>query len=437
MDSWHLSILKLKKQNLEINQLAANLAQEKAEEASRRKTEFLALMSHEIRTPLNAVLGFAELLAADNQLNGEMSFATEAFRRNGQALTRLLDDILDLTKVESGHLTVERLDFSLSEFIFDIIESMRVLAENKGLSFDCSAKSAIPERLATDPTRLCQILTNIIGNAIKFTSVGFVKLEIDFQMSPSAQVPSHLEFHISDSGPGLSLEQQQKLFASFIQGDSSINRKFGGTGIGLELSRRLARALGGDVTIIKSTLGEGSTFMATIDIGLLESEVVLAPLSPRLRPSIEGPVYPGLSASDLSGTHILVVDDSPDNLFLLRYLLERAGSIVTVARDGQEGVERALTDKPDLVFMDMRMPVMNGCEATAQLRKKDFHAPIIALTANAMAEERALCLEAGCDDCLLKPANPVLLLRRARHFISAYQAPSAVNNDMFFGDSRH
>ncbi len=436
LDRWHLSILKLQKQSLESHQQAAKMAQEKAEEASRLKTEFLALMSHEIRTPLNAVLGFAELLATDQQLNGEMVFAREAFRRNGQALTRLLDDILDLTKVESGHLTVERLNFSLAEFIFDIIESMRVLAENKGLSFDCTARSLVPERLATDPTRLRQILTNIIGNAIKFTNAGFVKIEINFQKSPSNHEPTRLEFHISDSGPGLSLEQQNKLFSSFTQGDSSTTRKFGGTGIGLDLSRRLARALGGDVIITNSSPGQGSTFVATIETGLSESEVALMALTPWIRPAKEEANYSGLSADDLSGSHILVVDDSPDNLFLIRCLLERAGSIVTVANDGKEGMERALKDKPDLVFMDMRMPVMNGCEATTELRKKNFYRPIIALTANAMAEERALCLKAGCDDLLLKPVNPLLLVRRARSFISASQASSAARKNSFVVENR-
>ena len=428
LDRWHLSVLKLQKQAFEATQLLAKMAQEKAEEESRRKTEFLALMSHEIRTPLSAVLGFAELLAADKDLKGEMLFAAEAFRRNGLALTRLLDDILDLSKVESGHLTVERLDFPLSEFVFDIIETKRAMAVNKGLSFDFVANSVVPERLVTDPFRLRQILTNIIGNAIKFTSVGFVKIEIDFLK------PSRLEFHVSDSGPGLSLEQQKKLFSSFTQGDSSTSRKFGGSGIGLELSRRLARALGGDVTITKSTPGEGSTFMVAIDTGLVGSEMVLARLSPWLRPIIGEPTYLSPPVLPLLGTNILVVDDSTDNLILFRRLLERAGSTVTVARDGQEGVKRTLEDKPDLVFMDMCMPVMNGYEATVKLRKKGFYGPIVALTANAMAEERALYLEAGCDDCLIKPVDHRLLVVRARHFISASHAQSATIKNAYSVD---
>ena len=427
LDRWHINLLRQQKEALEAKELAARQAKEKAEQESRRKTEFLALMSHEIRTPLNAVLGFAELLAKDEESVPDRQFAVEAFRRNGEALTRLLNDILDLAKVEAGHLLVEKLKVSTADLVRDITAMMLPLALKKGLKFSIAARTLVPEQMFTDPTRLMQILINIIGNAIKFTSAGFVHVELECPRPVGADAPSSLSFHVSDSGPGLTQEQQQKLFTIFSQADCSTTREFGGSGLGLELARRLARALGGDVIISDSVPGAGSTFTARIAVGLEAPELKLVPLT--IGSAVEATALPSVPAprpAALVGTRILVVDDTADNLRLVRRILERAGSSVSVAMDGCEGVEKALSDRPDLVLMDMRMPGMNGHEAAAELRRRGFRCPIIALTANAMAEERRQCLAAGCDDFLTKPIDHMSLVQRVGQLIGSTKHPSAV-----------
>ncbi len=416
LDRWRLTAeLRVQKEALETARKEARLAQEKAEEASRLKTEFLALMSHEIRTPLNAVLGFAEMLAEAEEAAGDRQVAIEAVRRNGQALIHLIDGILDLSKVESGQLVVERLDFSLSKFLSDTIATMQPLASAKGLMLELSACGPIPARVVSDPNRLRQILTNIISNAIKFTEKGWVKLKVEWLPPSPASALGRLALHVSDSGPGLSDEQQRRLFTSFTQAESSTTRKFGGTGLGLALSRRLARALGGDVAIVQSRLGEGSTFLATITTGVSESELMLMPPTLDGDPEIPAPSpAPGDGGTRLDGTRILVIDDAPDNRRLLSCFLERAGATVTVAADGYEGVEKALRERPDLVFMDMRMPGLNGYEATAHLRRQGFRSPIVALTGQVTPEDRRRCIGVGCSDFMKKPVDPVALIRRTK-----------------------
>ncbi|MCX6111649.1 MAG: response regulator [Proteobacteria bacterium] len=427
LDRWHINVLRQQKEALEAKELAARQAKEKAEEESRRKTEFLALMSHEIRTPLNAVLGFAELLAKDEESGPDRQFAVEAFRRNGEALTRLLNDILDLAKVEAGHLLVETLKVSTADLVRNITAMMLPLALKKGLKFSISARTLVPEQMLTDPTRLMQILINIIGNAIKFTSAGFVHVELECPRPVGTDAATCLSFHVSDSGPGLTQQQQKKLFTIFSQADCSTTREFGGSGLGLELARRLARALGGDVIIAESVPGAGSTFTARIAVGLEAPELKLVPLM--IGTGVEAtatPPVPSPRPAALVGSRILIVDDTADNLRLVRRILERAGSSVSVAMDGFEGVEKALRDRPDLVLMDMRMPGMNGQEAAAELRRRGFRSPIIALTANAMAEERRQCLAAGCDDFLTKPIDHMSLVQRVGQLIGHAKLPTAV-----------
>ena len=437
LDRRHINLLRQQKEALEAKELAARQAKEKAEEESRRKTEFLALMSHEIRTPLNAVLGFAELLAKDEESGPDRQFAVEAFRRNGEALTRLLNDILDLAKVEAGHLLVEKLMVSTADVVRNISDTMLPLALKKGLKFSISARTLVPEQMLTDPTRLMQILINIIGNAIKFTSAGFVHVELECPRRVGADATSYLSFHVSDSGPGLTQAQQQKLFTIFSQADCSTTREFGGSGLGLELARRLARALGGDVIIAESVPGAGSTFTARIAVGLEAPELQLVPLmiGSAVEATATAPVQSPRPAA-LVGTRILVVDDTADNLRLVRRILEHAGSSVSVAMDGCEGVEKALRDRPDLVLMDMRMPGMNGHEAAAELRRRGFRYPIIALTANAMAEERRQCLAAGCDDFLTKPIDHRLLVQRVGQLIGNAKCPSAAVAEHTAADMR-
>jgi signal transduction histidine kinase/ActR/RegA family two-component response regulator/HPt (histidine-containing phosphotransfer) domain-containing protein len=371
-----------------------------AEAANRAKSEFLANMSHEIRTPLNGVLGFADLLlkGADRGDEAVRQDYLSTIKSSGQHLLALLNDILDLSKIEAGKLSVETLQCSPHEIISQILSLMHVQAKRKGLELRFEWKSHVPERIATDPGRLRQLLMNLIGNAVKFTESGTIHVTACLDT-----VLRRLIIEVADTGVGIPADKLPEIFQPFHQADNTVTRRFGGTGLGLAISRHLAEALGGEIAV-RSELGRGSTFTVSIDPGPL-ADTTLRPappadaLRPRRAPSSPTPKLPGAG-------HILLVEDGPTNRKLIRTVLEGAGWTVATAENGLVAVKLAETQKYDLILMDMQMPVMDGYTATRQLRAMGVDAPILALTAHAMNGDEQKCLAAGCSGYLSKPIDP-------------------------------
>ena len=389
---------------LELANATIREAKEAAESASVAKSQFLANMSHEIRTPLTAILGFAENLLDQSASELERRDAVKTILRNGEHLLGILNDILDLSKIEAGKLSVERIEVAPTRLAADVIAIMRVRAEAKGLSLALRYTSPIPEKILTDPTRLRQILINLLGNAIKFTERGGVELCV--RLEPNGGEPQ-MRFDVIDSGIGMTDAQVQRLFEPFSQADGSTTRRFGGTGLGLAISRQLARFLSGDVTV-ESEPGRGSTFSVTVATGPLEGIPLIE--NPSEAQQSTGQYEPvDLSAVRLRA-RILLVEDSPDSQLLISSFLRKLGADVDTANNGTSGVEKALAARRsqspfDLVLMDIQMSGLDGYAATRRLRQEGFRQPVIALTANAMSGDREECLAAGCDDYAVKPIN--------------------------------
>jgi signal transduction histidine kinase/CheY-like chemotaxis protein len=384
-------------------------AKEQADLANRAKSEFLANMSHEIRTPMTSILGYAEILREIGDVDRAPAArldAIDTIRRNGDHLLTIINDILDLSKLEAGRMTVERVPCSPVEIVTDVVELMRVRADDKGLALRCSFERRVPASIHTDPTRLRQILVNLVGNAIKFTESGSV--EVTLRLDHPQDGP-RLAFAVADSGIGLDDGQLAMLFEPFTQGDASTTRRFGGTGLGLSISKRLAEQLGGDIAV-DSTAGVGSTFTLTVATGSLDGVEMLDELTHIHR----APAPAGADAPvdrTLRGSRILLVEDTPDNQRLITYHLHKIGVEVDVAGTGQEAIDR--TDRAeaggrpyDIVLMDIQMPGMDGYTATGRLRDRGYAGSIIALTASTMRGDRERCLRAGMDDYVAKPIDP-------------------------------
>lgn len=385
------------------------LAKNDAERANSLKSSFLANMSHEIRTPLGAIIGFADLLREGNLHHSERRQYLDTISRNGKALTRIIDDILDLAKVESGKLEMEKVEFSFHQLIDDVTDIFRERTKSKGIYLRSNIAEVVPAKIISDPTRIRQILINIVGNAVKFTQSGGVTINVK---ANNAETETNIIINVQDTGIGLSEEQKEKLFEPFMQADNSTTRKFGGTGLGLALSNRLATALGGKIEIEKCILGKGCTFVVTFKAALPQPEkMVVDPKSLKFENSEK-------SSGERFPLRILVADDAPDNQQLVRILLQRYGYTVEVAKNGLEAVKMALKGSFDLILMDIQMPVMDGYEATRQLRASGYEQPIIALTAHAMAEERARTMAAGCNGHLTKPIDKIELLRTIQFYAS-------------------
>ncbi len=387
----------------------------RAEHANRAKSDFLANMSHEIRTPMTAILGFSESLLDASVSESERAELVRTIQRNGQHLLELINDILDLSKIEAGRLEAETVACSPGRIVADVAMLLRGKAETKRLSLELAFIGPIPETINTDPTRLRQILFNLMGNAIKFTEVGCVRVEVRLIRGTTDLI----EFSVIDSGIGISSEGIERLFQPFTQADTSTTRRFGGTGLGLTISRRLATLLGGTLTV-KSAIGQGSTFSVSVATGdlngvkLLESprESDFAPKS--TAPSAAAPTR-AATAKPLAERRILVAEDGPDNQRLITFILRKYGATVEIAENGLIAVEKAQaarsTARPfDVILMDMQMPELDGYGATSTLRRAGYRGPIIALTANAMAGDREKCLDAGCDDFATKPIDRAALL---------------------------
>jgi signal transduction histidine kinase len=374
---------------------ALQKSKKEADEANQAKSSFLANMSHEIRTPLGSIMGFSELLVEPGISEQEKKVFVQIIKRNGQQLSALIDDILDLAKVESGHIGIECTNIIVNDLLMEVLASLRHVAQKKGVQLILSVAPDLPEKIHTDPVRLRQILINIIGNGIKFTEKGSVRVDVTLRPPAKEGEASRLHFAVTDTGVGISEDQVDKLFRSFSQADNSITRRFGGTGLGLVLSKRLAKLLNGDLVLEQSTFGKGSTFALDIEFESAHEDARTIPdrisSSPR---SLEG---------KLRNRRILVVDDSKDNQALIGRILSLSGAEVKMANDGIEGIEQAMAGNFDVILMDVQMPRLGGREATESLRKSGYSKPVIALTAHALREDREGCMAAGCDGYLTKP----------------------------------
>jgi PAS domain S-box-containing protein len=391
---------------------------EDAEAANRSKSEFLANMSHEIRTPMTAILGFAEMLLHKSPEECRQANCVAIIRRNALHLLELINEILDLSKIEAGQMTVERIPCDLPALLGEIISLVRPRAVEKRLEFGVRFEGPIPQLIQTDPLRLRQILVNLLGNAVKFTESGKIELRIIDEGAGTAKIL--LRIAVIDSGIGMSPDQVERLFRPFTQGEQSTTRKYGGTGLGLAISRRLAHLLKGDVNVT-SNPGSGSTFALTIDGGDSAGVKKLDGLTEATLPARTELGTP--SSIRLRG-RVLLVEDGRDNQRLLRMQLSDAGAAVVTAENGQVAVEQATKQPFDLILMDMQMPVMDGYLATAELRRRGLTIPIIALTAYAMAEDREKCMASGCSAYLSKPTDEESLLRTVKEHLGDDPSPS-------------
>lgn len=386
------------------------LAKSDADAANLAKSQFLANISHEIRTPLGAILGFNEFTFDPDQSISDRLIGAHKIKQNGDLLLRIINDVLDLTKVEAGRFEVETVSIDLPDLIDDVASLLKFKAQENGTQLSFSSEGLIPESFTSDPTRLRQVLINVVGNAIKFSERG----RVDVRLKHDGNC---LMVFIDDNGVGMTTEQASRIFQPFHQGDSSMTRKFGGTGLGLSLSRQFARALGGDLTLTRTELGAGSGFLLTI-----AAPVALGTGFYRHNPertaatSASGVVVP--SAKRLQGASILVVDDAFDNRILVSRFLQREGAIVTLAESGEEAITKAMGSDYDVILIDIQMPGLDGFEATTILRERGYTRPIVALTAHAMQSDRHRSLAAGCNDHLTKPVNSQTLVESVQQFVS-------------------
>ncbi len=380
-------------------------AKDAADSASRSKSEFLANMSHEIRTPLNSILGFTELLRRGGGFSDQDRAHLDTISSSGRHLMTLINDILDLSKIEAGHFEFERIRCSPHQIISEVLSALRVPAQERGLSLECRWASGVPETILTDPARLRQVLTNLVGNAIKFTEQG--KVEVVATISTDSPEPRFL-IEVHDSGIGIPADRIDAIFSSFEQADNSITRRFGGTGLGLAISRRIVDGLGGKLTV-ESELGRGSVFRFTLSTGQLENVHILD--SPPTEALKSARTSKSTQAIRLTSARILLVEDGQSNRQLIGLVLQQAGAEVVYAENGQEGLDAASSNWFDLILMDMQMPVLDGYTAARRLREQGCNLPIIALTAHAMRGDKEKCLAAGCTGYLSKPIDMDELLQ--------------------------
>jgi len=395
-------------------------ARKSADNANRSKSEFLANMSHEIRTPVTSILGYSELLSSPGLNAEEMNSHVSTIQSSAHHLLTIINDVLDLSKIEAGKMTLEFRQVFPVQLIAEVLSSLEPQALAKNLIIKAQSIGPIPRVIVSDAVRLRQILINLLGNAIKFTDSGSVNLTV--RIAPkSADGIDRLAFDVTDTGIGMDPDQLAGLFQPFMQADASTTRRFGGTGLGLSICRRMARLLDGDISVT-SELGLGSTFSVSVAMGSLGEAELLESASFQLAASDAG--LEKVVAGDLRlNGRFLLAEDNPVNRWFLETILRRAGATIDVAENGVSVLEKVSASMErngdsdssirgyDLILMDMQMPVLDGYEATRRLREQGYMGPILALTAHAMAEDRKKCLEAGCSDYATKPIAKSQLLK--------------------------
>lgn len=367
-------------------------ARRSAEEGERSKTDFLATMSHEIRTPMNGVIGMAQMLE-ETTLDADQRLYTDTILSSARTLLSLINDVLDLSKLEAYQTSLSRVDFDIRTCFQETLRLLQSQAQEKGLSLVFDVSDEVPDLAHGDDHRVRQILLNLVGNAIKFSETGEVRVTLKSQNKGDAL---ELSFSVADTGIGIAPDKLDHVFERFSQAEAATTRRFGGTGLGLTISRRLASAMGGEITV-SSELGVGSCFTVTLQLAV--GQTTAAPQENDVdAQNLVGPLP--------SGMRVLVAEDNKVNRLVMRKFLRNVPIELEFAHDGSEAVEKVQTMKPDLVFMDMSMPVMNGIDATVAIRSNDGVQPVIvALTANAFDSDRAACLQAGMDEFLSKPLN--------------------------------
>ncbi|MBW8018050.1 MAG: response regulator, partial [Planctomycetes bacterium] len=367
----------------------------------------------------NAIIGFSDLLS-DEDLTSEQQQSVSLIRESGKNLMALINDILDVSKIEAGQLSIEVIDCSLAKLLNSVGSLMRPKATEKGLEFKIVESSGLPANIRSDLTRLNQCLINLIGNAIKFTENGCVNVHVSLE---EYEGKPFIRFDVEDTGIGIPPDKQEIIFESFVQADGSTNRKYGGTGLGLAVTKQLAEILGGELTLT-SKEGKGSTFSLMIPTGLdvikqplLEKQNIVSHTDPSQNPA-EQPEFSG---------NVLVAEDVPTNQMLIKSLLKRLGLQVTIVAEGNKALQKALTQEYDLIFIDIMLPHMNGYEVTEAIRKKGVKTLVIALTANAMKGDDKKCLEAGCDEYLAKPIDRRELVKTISKYLLSKE-PALVGN---------
>lgn len=400
--------------NIELVQAGKDMEEacKKAEQATQLRSEFLATMGHEIRTPLTAIIGFAGTILFSEQTMEQRQKAIHTIIRSGKHLLQVINDILDLSKVEANKLELENVELSLFDLLTDVERLVRPAAEEKGLKFSIEFIYPLPEKIISDPLRLKQILINLCNNAIKFTERGFVLLKVSCGSKESHHV---LSIEVVDSGIGMTAEEIERVFQAYRQADSSVTRKYGGAGLGLTLSALLAERLNGSISV-SSEIDNGSKFKFTLNVAS-PSEATIVYDRNNL-PDLHHASEHIIPSKHLSG-HVLVVEDNVDNQQLIKIYLNRMGIEVTIADNGELAVKAAAEDEFDLVLMDIRMPVMGGIEASKMLRARGFTRPIIALTANATKEDKEACFAAGCNEFLTKPVDAIKLAETFKKYLES------------------